>query len=65
MSGKKSLGIDVQVNEFYSIFKEKISQISKEVYNEIFQKKALEQRISLGLMKFIYKKKKKKVTKAV
>lgn len=34
------------------------------MYNEIFQKKALEQRISLGLMKFIYKKKKKKGDKS-
>ncbi len=52
---KKSPGIDGLVNEFYKVFKEKISGILKEVYQEIFRKKELDQMMSMGLMKLIYK----------
>ncbi len=39
------------------MFKEKISGILKEVYQEIFRKKEFDQRMSMGLMKLIYKRK--------
>ncbi len=55
LKGKKSPRIDGLVNEFYKAFKEKISGILKEVYQEIFRKKELDQIMSMGLMKLIYK----------
>ncbi len=57
LKGKKSPGIDGLINEFYKVFKEKISGILKEVYQEIFRKKEFDQRMSMGLMKLIYKRK--------
>lgn len=57
LKSKKSPGIDGIVNEFYKIFKNEISKILKEVYDEIFKKKELDQRMSMGLMKLIYKRK--------
>ncbi|MGL5640599.1 MAG: RNA-directed DNA polymerase, partial [Mycoplasmoidaceae bacterium] len=57
LKSKKSPGIDGIVNEFYKTFKKEISKILKEVYNEIFKKKELDQRMSMGLMKLIYKRK--------
>ncbi len=56
LKGKKSPGIDGLVNEFYKV-KEKISGILKEVYQEIFRKKELDQMMSMGLMKLIHKRK--------
>lgn len=41
---------------FYKV-KEKISGILKEVYQEIIRKKELDQRVSMRLMKLIYKRK--------
>lgn len=57
LKGNKSPGTDGIVNEFYKVFKEKISGILKEVYKEIFDKRELDQRMSIGLMKLIYKRK--------
>jgi hypothetical protein len=57
LKGKKSPGTDGIVNEFYKVFKERISEILKEVYQEIFKKGEIDQRMSMGLMKLIYKRK--------
>lgn len=57
LSVKKSPGIDGIGSEFYKVFKEKVSPILKEVYEEIFKKERVHPRMGLGLMKIIYKKK--------
>ncbi len=61
LKGKKSPGIDGLINEFYKVFKEKISGILKEVYQEIFRKKEFDQRMSMGLMKLNIKEKEVKI----
>lgn len=57
LKSKKSPGIDGIGNEFYKVFKDKISLILQEVYEEVFKKEAFNQRMSMGLMKIIYKRK--------
>lgn len=57
LKSKKSPGIDGIGNEFYKVFKDKISLILQEVYEEVFKKEAFNQRMNMGLMKIIYKRK--------
>ncbi len=54
---KKSPGIDGIGNEFYKVFKEKLSVILKEIYDDVFREEGVNSRMGLGLMKIIYKKK--------
>lgn len=55
LNGGKSPGIDGLGSEFYKTFKEKISIILKEIYEQIFEKGELYQMMGMGLMKIIYK----------
>lgn len=55
LNGGKSPGIDGLVGEFYKAFKDKISTILKEVYDQVFEKGELYQMMGMGLMKIIYK----------
>lgn len=57
LKSRKSPGIDGLVNEFYKVFKEEISLILKELYEDIFKRNELNQMMSLGLMKIAYKRK--------
>lgn len=52
----KSPGIDGLTNEFYKNFRGKIVPILKEVYDEIFKKEELSERMKIGMIKMIYKK---------
>uniref|UniRef100_A0A671PCM7 Reverse transcriptase domain-containing protein n=1 Tax=Sinocyclocheilus anshuiensis TaxID=1608454 RepID=A0A671PCM7_9TELE len=64
MSGlnkRKSPGIDGLGSEFYIVFKDFLTSILKEVFDEIFRKGEMNQRMGMGLMKLIYKRKGDKV----
>lgn len=52
----KSPGIDGLTNEFYKNFREILVPILKEVYDEIFKKEELSERMKIGMIKTIYKK---------
>lgn len=47
-------------NEFYIVFKDILTGILKEVYEEIFKEGELNVRMGMGLMKLIYKRKGRK-----
>ncbi len=57
----KSPGIDGLGNEFYKTFKDFLTGILKEVYEEILKKEEMNQRMGMGLIKLIYKRKGEKV----
>lgn len=44
-------------SEFYIVFKDCLTGILKEVYVEVFKKGELNQRMGMGLIKLIYKRK--------
>ncbi len=44
-------------SEFYIVFKDYLTSILKEVYEDVFKKGELNQRMGMGLMKLIYKRK--------
>ncbi len=44
-------------SEFYIVFKDSLTSILKEVYVDVFKKGELNQRMGMGLMKLIYKRK--------
>lgn len=54
---RKSPGVDGIGSEFYKVFKEKVSVILNEIFEEVFKKERVSPRMGLGLMKIIYKKK--------
>ncbi len=57
LNKKKSPGIDGLGSEFYIVFKDYLTSILKEVYEDVFKKGELNQRMGMGLMKLIYKRK--------
>lgn len=57
LNKKKSPGIDGLGSEFYLVFKDVLTVILKEVYDDVFMKRQMNLRMSMGLMKVIYKKK--------
>nr|BAC82613.1 pol-like protein [Danio rerio] len=61
LNKKKSPGIDGLGSEFYIVFKDILSSILKEVYDEIFENGEINKRMGMGLMKVIYKGKGDKV----
>jgi len=61
LNKKKSPGIDGLGSEFYIVLKDFLSSILKEVYVEVFNKGELNQRMGMGLMSLIYKKKGEKI----
>lgn len=56
LNRNKSPGIDGLGNEFYIVLKDFLSSILKELYEEIFREGELDQRMGMGLMKIIYKR---------
>ena len=61
MNKNKSPGIDGLGSEFYIVFKDFLTSILKEVYEDIFKKEEMNQRMGMGLIKLIYKRKGDKV----
>jgi len=57
LNKRKSPGIDGLGSEFYVTFKDILTNILREVYEEIFEKGEMMVRMGMGLMKLIYKKK--------
>ncbi len=57
LNRNKNPGIDGLGSEFYIVFKEFLISILKELYDDIFTKGKMNLRMSMGLMKIIYKKK--------
>lgn len=57
LNKNKSPGIDGLGSEFYIVFRDMLTSILKEVYDEIFNKGQMNLRMGMGLMKTIYKKK--------
>ncbi len=52
----KSPGIDGLTNEFYKSFREMLVPVLKEVCEEIFKKGELSEKMKIGMIKLIYKK---------
>lgn len=52
----KSPGIDGLTNEFYKNFREILVPVLKAIYDEIFKKEELSERMKVGMIKMIYKK---------
>lgn len=61
LNKRKSPGIDGLGSEFYVCFKGVLTKILKEVFKGIFEKEEINERMRMGLMKLIYKKKGEKV----
>lgn len=61
LNKRKSPGIDGLGSEFYIVFKDVLTTILKEVFDEIFRKGEMNERMGMGLMKLIYKRKGDKV----
>ena len=61
LNKNKSPGIDGLGSEFYIVFKDFLTSILKEVYEDIFKKEEMNQRMGMGLIKLIYKRKGDKV----
>jgi hypothetical protein len=57
LNKRKSPGIDGLGSEFYICFKDILIEILKEVFREIFKEEEMNERMGMGLMKLIYKKK--------
>lgn len=52
----KSPGVDGLINEFYKTFREILVPILKEVFEEIFKKEVLSEKMKIGMIKMIYKR---------
>lgn len=57
LNKKKSPGIDGIGSEFYICFKGVLTKILKEVFKEIYGKEEVNERMRIGLMKLVYKRK--------
>lgn len=57
LNKRKSPGIDGLGSEFYVTFKDILTNVLMDVYEEIFKKGEMMLRMGMGLMKLIYKKK--------
>lgn len=56
LNKKKSSGIDGLGSEFYIVFEDVLTNILKEVYDEIFKKGQMNLRMGMALRKLLYKK---------
>lgn len=52
----ESPGVDGLINEFYKEFRVILVSILKEVYDEIFKKEVLGEKMKIGMIKMVYKK---------